>query len=89
MLARNKSLKQIALNSCKISDSYLIKNEYFCSSHPLTRIEEIDMENNYIGNKGAEVLKEFAVANRNILKLGLSKNCIGERLLVEIMEIMK
>jgi hypothetical protein len=82
MLTRNKSLKVIALNSCKISDSYLLKNDYFSSSHALSRIEEIEMENNYIGNKGGEVLKEFVMANGNILKLGLRKNCIGERLLL-------
>ena len=47
------------------------------------------MENNYVGNKGAEVLKTFLKANRNVIKLSITRNCIGEKQLLEIGEILK
>lgn len=47
------------------------------------------MENNYIGNKGATLLKQMLSTNQNILKLTLAKNCIGERPLLEIAEVLR
>lgn len=47
------------------------------------------MENNYIGNKGAALLKQMLSTNQNILKLTLAKNCIGERPLLEIAEVLR
>ena len=75
MLTKNKSLRHIAMNNCKISDSHILKNEYIIGSN-FTAIEEIDLENNYINIKGAKVLKKIITANQNILKLSLLRNCI-------------
>lgn len=75
MLTKNKALRRIAMNNCKISDSYLLKNEYIVASS-FAAVEEIDLENNYINTKGARVLRKIIMANQNILKLSLLKNCI-------------
>lgn len=83
MLSKNKALRRLTLNSCKISDNYLLRNEYLVGS-AFSAIEEIDLENNYINLKGAGVLKKMATANQNILKLSLAKNCIPETLIDEI-----
>jgi hypothetical protein len=88
MLGKNKALRRLSLNSCKISDNYLLRNEYLVGS-AFSAIEEIDLENNYINLKGAGVLKKMATANQNILKLSLAKNCMPETCIDQINEILK
>lgn len=63
MLAKNKSLRHLRLNCCKISDSYLLKHEQSCSQLSFSCIEEIDLENNYINLKGAQFLKKVILKN--------------------------
>jgi hypothetical protein len=53
-------------------------------ANSFTSIEEIDLENNYINLKGAQILKKIISANQNILKLSLLKNCIPEACIDEI-----
>lgn len=83
MLTKNKALRRISLNNCKISDSYLLKNEHMINAN-FTAIEEIDLENNYINLKGAQILKKLIGINKNILKLSLQKNCIPETCIDEL-----
>ena len=77
MLSKNKALRRLTLNNCKISDNYLLRNEYLVAN-TFSAIEEIDLDNNYINLKGAAVLKKLATVNQNILKLSLAKNCMPE-----------
>jgi hypothetical protein len=88
MLTKNKSLRHIVMNNCKISDNHLLKNEHMIGSC-FTAIEEIDLENNYINIKGAQILKKIINTNQNILKLSLIKNCIPETSIDEINDILK
>lgn len=79
----------MGLNNCKISDHFIVKNEYLIQNSHLSHIEEIELENNYINNKGAQVLKNIITKNQNILKLSLAKNCISEAIIEEIAIILK
>lgn len=88
-MTRNRFLRKIQLDSCKISDTSLLKIASLLTSNSMTRIEEISIENNYLGNKAAHLLKQMLLSNPNILKLLLSKNCIGERPLLEIKNVLK
>lgn len=88
MLNKNKFLRQLQLNNCKICDNALSKIDLI-STYSFPRIEEIEMENNYIGNKGATLLKSMLFSNQNILKVSLARNCIGEKPLLEIAEVLK
>lgn len=89
MLGKNRFLRKIALNGCKICDNFLIRNDSLITGTFFERIEEVELENNYIGNKGAELLKQMLVANQSIIKLSLGKNCIAERPLLSIAAVIK
>jgi hypothetical protein len=58
-------------------------------SNNFTAIEGIDLENNYINIKGAQILKKMISRNQNILKLSILRNCIPEACMDEINEILK
>lgn len=51
MLGKNRFLRKIALNGCKICDNFLIRNDSLITGTFFERIEEVELENNYIGNK--------------------------------------
>jgi len=43
MLGKNKSLRQLDLSHCKMSDGYILKNEYLISTGTFGGVEEMDM----------------------------------------------
>ena len=72
-----------------VSDGAILKHQATILGASLSRIEEISLDNNYINDKGATVLKSMAQLNPNILKVDIKRNCAGQYILRELARVLK
>ncbi len=87
MIFRSKSLRNLNLSSCHITDKMI--DLFLKYDMKYIHINHLNLENNSIQEKGAEVLLGFSQIASSIISMNLKNNCINEKLLKDINKVLR
>lgn len=86
-MSRNKFLRRIYLEGCRIVDSFIFKSKDVFLQ--LKNIEEIHLEHNFITDKAVPIIEQIIFKNKMISRFQLSKNALSLKMLTSIEQALK